>query len=227
MSSFGEPLHGAEPDKPTAPGAAEFIPGKFGETKGGAVTGRSLGRYDNRPMPEIKGDIRELPGLAVGTGAQVVDMGLSTAKGILGIFPYASTYYYAKYKGEPDKLAAQAAKESKEWFFPPELSTPWAKVAESMGKDAAEAYYKNPVGWAMGKIGEVAKEGTAAVVKDSSVPEEHLETLLDFTMGWLMKKPIQAGLKEGANIRATAKAIQDQFADKGTKPVEPTDLCRS
>ena len=56
---------------------------------------------------------------------------------------------------------------AKDYFFPPELSTPWAKVAEQ-NPVLQKAYADNPISVVMQGIGEVIQKGIPKVSNESA-----------------------------------------------------------
>lgn len=181
--SFGEELKGAPKDN-TPPNEMWMPPNNsFAETAGGAVTGIVKPKGGWKPPPEKIDTLEERVGKIVGTAAQVSDMFTSTGKMLLGAAPYWSMRTLAKVQGEPDTVAATAAQMAKDYFFPPEISTPWAKVAESLGPEAQKAYNNNPVAWIMGKISTTVEKGTVAAAKETGLQPQDFMALADQFMG--------------------------------------------
>lgn len=196
--TFGKPLEGPTQASPRDLFIAEerkplpkYTPEHWGETHGGAVTGRAQGRWDRRTVPEIKGDVTDLPAIAVGTAAQVSDMFTSTGRMLLGAAPYWGARAVTKLQGARNEESAAAAQAAKDYFFPPEISTPWGRVAESLGPEAAKVYHNNPVAWIMGKIGDVVSKGAEGISKENpNIAANDVMSLMDQFMGSLIHAQI-------------------------------------
>lgn len=216
---WARPLEGT-PIEPAAPkDFASAAPGEmmYAGTPAGAATGRAKARGTARTGPTVEGDVTELPAIALGTAMQVSDMATSFGKQLLGAAPYWAARTYAAAKGESSKIAAMAGQEAKDYFFPPELSTPWGKVAESMGPEMQKAYTKNPVAWVMEKIGEIVSKGAERAEAGAGIPAEDIMALAEQTMGSLFfKQAIRPKVQEAFTKRV------EEFKAKRQAPPEDT-----
>lgn len=170
---------------------------KYLETPGGAVTG--INRGAKREDSTLT--LPELARRTAGTAAQVSDMLTFIGKGLLGQAVYwgANTGVLAT-TGE-EKTAATAATMAKDYFFPPEISTPWAKVAERLGPTAQRAYNENPVGWIMNKVSHFIEKGGEGAARTTGLPPEHFAALAEQFMSSLGAKAIKESVRERFKAR--------------------------
>ena len=118
-----------------------------------------------------------------GTLPQLADMLTSTGKQLVTLPVYSAGYAYQRSQGVPDAEAAKEAMKNKDILFPNEIFAPWSTIAENLGGEVKAAYDKNPVAWAMGKIGEIVSSGADKTAEKLGVPTEHLTAITDELMG--------------------------------------------
>ena len=198
LESFGKPLAPYE-----APEKKPFVAGpapEFSETPGGAVTGLTRRRQPKSTEPPV-----DVPSMLVGSAMQASDMATSVGKQLLGAAPYWGARTAVMLKTGDALQAAEAGQLAKDYFFPPEISTPWARIAESAGPAAVKAYNENPIAWAMHKIGEFAEKGAEKGAKATGLQPQDFMAVIDQTMGSLFFKH---GIKP-----AVAKAVKERFGE--------------
>lgn len=220
QSSFGEPLQNYTPDA-TVPNEMGMPPdNRFAETRGGAVTGIIKPRGQRRP-PEAPVSMGERVSQLTGTAMQVSDMFTSLGKQLLGAAPYWGARTGAKMGGASDVEAAQIAQEAKDYFFPAEVSTPWAKVADALGPAAQRAYNENPVAWIMQKVGKGIEKGADIASKEVGLQPQDYMALADQFMGSFAHAGIKPKVVEAFNTRKTE--FEKRFAKAPAAPAAPVD----
>lgn len=193
--SFGAPLEGPAPARdPLDAERAAFAKEpqgrrSFNQTPGGAATSFTA------PKGKAPRSPTELHWKALGALAQLSDMVTAIPAQIGGLQMYAGTRFMTR--AAPD--SAEMATMMRETFFPPEIKTPWAKVAETLGPTARRAYYENPVGWIFHKLGQVVEHGAGAAEKldpTGRLKAADITAAVDGVMGWLGMKGTQATSKK-------------------------------
>ena len=197
LATFGKPLAPYEAEKKA------FVPGpapEFSETQGGAVAGLT-----RRRQPKSTETPTDVPAMLIGTAMQASDMATSVGKQLLGAAPYWGARTAVMLKTGDAKQAAEAGQLAKDYFFPPEISTPWGRVAESAGPAAVKAYNENPIAWVMHKIGEFAEKGAEKTAKATGLQSQDVMAVIDQTMGSLFFK---YSIKPGF-----AKMVKERFGE--------------
>lgn len=208
VQSFGEPLRPqAEPTfsllRPTDDDKERPARGQsFTETPGGAATAR-LQQPGKRPGRQAVSPA-EFAASAVGTAAQVSDMFTSVGKQVLGAATYWGARAGTRLGGASAQESADAAAAAKDWFFPPEISTPWAKVAERLGPAAIEAYHNNPVAWIFGQVGKTVEKGAKAAATESGMQTQDYLALADQLMGSMLWKQVRPGVQDAFKAKVDA-----------------------
>lgn len=203
LKRFQEPLPSAPETYPDLGELTFERKPTFSETPGGAVT--SIRRP--KPFSGVAPSGAEVLSKTLGMGMQAADLGISTGKMLLGQAPYWSTRTLAKLQGESDKIASAAGAEAKNFFFPPEVSTPWARVAASLGDAAWKSYNDNPIAFVMGKISDATEHGAQYAADKTGLQKEDFMALAEQFMGSTAYRSMRPEIK---------RAVEERMQQLGT-----------